>query len=603
MVLPFGCAIQDHDGKQTKSNSTFQMTLSNTNFQSYRLDRYAGNYGDVEGVTLSYKRTGAENYDNASMVRQEELWIAEITGIQFGAKYDFKAIAWKLEQNGNQLVLFSGEQTALPVDHRNNSLTIMMIPVDLSPENKIILPAISKVTKPSIYEINENINISYELLVASNDVVKFELTAEDDNMILNRISGSTSDLNGAQILGKTLYKIDSSIQIGYKAPTELVIRITVKNSLNYTYQLSFTIPLANSDLSKPDQISSSEHHSCALRENKTVQCWGRNQVGQLGDNTTKRRLLPVTVTGISNAIAISTGDRHNCALLEDKSIKCWGRNLDGEIGDGTNENPQKIPADVYGVSNAVAVDTGNRHSCALLDNQSIVCWGRNDNGQLGDGTTNSSYVPVVVSGISNAIKIGLGSYHTCAVLDNKSVQCWGRNNYGQLGNGEATSAQDNTSIPVTLVKTQDVKDVDAKGISTCAVLNNKSISCWGRNEYGQLGNGITGGSNSVPVIVSGISNATEITNGYRHACAVLDNKSAQCWGRNNQGQLGDGTFVDRNIPVAVTGVKNVVEIAPGYRHTCALLDNDTVQCWGQNNQGQLGDGTTNSRTTPAEVQF
>ena len=156
---------------------------------------------------------------------------------------------------------------------------------------------------------------------------------------------------------------------------------------------------------------------------------------------------------------------------------------------------------------------------------------------------------------------------------------------------------------MALVETQDVKDVDAKGISTCAVLDNKSVSCWGKNEYGQLGNGITGGSNSIPVIVSGISNATKITNGYRHACAILDNKSVQCWGRNNQGQLGDGTFVDRNVPTAVTGVKNVVEIAPGYRHTCALLDNDTIQCWGQNNQGQLGDGTTNSRTTPAEVQF
>ena len=125
-----------------------------------------------------------------------------------------------------------------------------------------------------------------------------------------------------------------------------MIKITVENSLNYTYQLSFTIPAANYDLLKSDQISSSEHHSCALRENKTVQCWGRNQVGQLGDNTTKKRLLPVTVTGISNAIAVSTGDRHNCALLEDKSIKCWGRNLDGELGDGTNENPRKIPVNV-----------------------------------------------------------------------------------------------------------------------------------------------------------------------------------------------------------------------------------------------------------------
>ena len=105
------------------------------------------------------------------------------------------------------------------------------------------------------------------------------------------------------------------------------------------------------------------------------------------------------------------------------------------------------------------------------------------------------------------------------------------------------------------------------------------------------------------MIVSEISNVTAITNGYRHACAVLDNKSVQCWGRNNYGQLGDGTRVDRNVPTAVTGVTNVVEIAPGYRHTCALLDNDTVQCWGQNNQGQLGDGTTNSRTNPAEVQF
>ena len=603
MILLFGCAIQDHDGKQTESNSTFQMTLSNANFQNYRLDRYASNSSDVEGVTLLYKRTGTENYDNASMTRQGELWIAEITGIRFGAKYDFKAIAWKSEQNGNQLVLFSGEQSALPVDYRNNSLTIMMIPVNLDPENKIIIPTISKVTKPATYQTNEDVNISYELLVTSNDVAQFELTAEDNNTILDQINGSTSDLNGTQIDGKTLYKIDSSIQIGHKVSTELMIKITVENSLNYTYQLSFTIPAANYDLLKSDQISSSEHHSCALRENKTVQCWGRNQVGQLGDNTTKRRLLPVTVTGISNAIAVSTGDRHNCALLEDKSIKCWGRNLDGELGDRTNENPRKIPVKVYGVSNAVAVDTGNRHSCALLDNQSIVCWGRNDNGQLGDGTTKSSNVPVVVSGISNAIKIGLGSYHTCAVLDNKSVQCWGRNNYGQLGNGKKTSAQDNTSIPATLVETQDIKDVDAKGSSTCAVLDNKSVQCWGRNEYGQLGNGITGGNYSIPVIVSGISNATKITNGYRHVCAILDNKSVQCWGRNNQGQLGDGTFVDRNVPTAVTGVMNVVEIAPGYRHTCALLDNDTIQCWGRNNYGQLGDGTTIDRTTPSEVQF
>ena len=163
-------------------------------------------------------------------------------------------------------------------------------------------------------------------------------------------------------------------------------------------------------------------------------------------------------------------------------------------------------------------------------------------------------VPVVVSGISNAIKITLGSYHTCAVLDNKSVQCWGRNNYGQLGNGEITSTEDNTSIPMNLVQTQNVKDVDAKGISTCALLDNKSVSCWGKNEYGQLGNGITGGSNSVPMIVSEISNVTAITNGYRHACAVLDNKSVQCWGRNNYGQLGDGTRVDRNVPTAVKGV-------------------------------------------------
>ncbi len=250
IVLLFGCAIQDRDGKQTESNSTFQITLSNANFQSDRLDRYAGNYSDVEGVTLSYKRTGTENYDNVSMARQGELWIAKITGIRFGAKYDFKAIAWKLEQNENQLVLFNGEQSSLPVNHRNNSLTIMMIPVDLDPENKIILPTIVKVTKPSIYKINENVNISYELLVASNDVAQFELTAENDNTTLGRIDGLTSDLSGTQISGKTLYKINSSIQIGYKVPTKLVIKITVKNSLNYTFQLSFTIPALNSIIIK-----------------------------------------------------------------------------------------------------------------------------------------------------------------------------------------------------------------------------------------------------------------------------------------------------------------------------------------------------------------
>ena len=182
---------------------------------------------------------------------------------------------------------------------------------------------------------------------------------------------------------------------------------------------------------------------------------------------------------------------------------------------------------------------------------------------LGSGSTNTS--------------IALGDRHSCALLTNGTMKCWGSNYYGQLGDGTYT---DRTTPFCVTGGTQH----------SCAVLTNGTMKCWGRNNHGQLGDGTTTDS-TTPVGVSGITTARSIALGDRHSCALLTDGTMKCWGSNYYGQLGDGTTNDRSTPVVVSGITNATSIALGDRHSCALLTNDTMKCWGSNYYGQLGDGS------------
>jgi hypothetical protein len=299
-------------------------------------------------------------------------------------------------------------------------------------------------------------------------------------------------------------------------------------------------------------VSAGYHHTCALTTAGTVQCWGYNGDGQLGDGTTTDRYTPVTVSGLSDVTAISAGGFHNCALTTTGTVQCWGYNDGGQLGNGTQDyDPHPTtPLTVSGLSGVTAIAAGRYHTGALTTSGTVQCWGSNSDGMLGDGTTTQRLTPVTVVGLSGVKAISAGADQTCALTITGTVKCWGRNGYGQLGDGTATDRL----TPVTVVGLTGVKAISSWGSHTCALITSGTVLCWGWNGDGQLGNGTSDYSrHPSPVTVSGLTGITAISAGGFHTCALTTAGAVKCWGRNDYGQIGDGTTANSSTPVAVSG--------------------------------------------------
>jgi len=273
-------------------------------------------------------------------------------------------------------------------------------------------------------------------------------------------------------------------------------------------------------------------------------------VGQLGDGTTAGLSeVPKPVQGITGAIGLAVGGFHNCALLSDRTVKCWGRNQDGQVGNGDNTTDVRAPdLPVSGLTSVAAMTAGGYHSCALMFDSTVRCWGRNTRGQLGDGTSSFfASTPVAVSGMTTAVSVSGGFYHTCAALRDGTVQCWGDNDSGQIGNTLSYS-----NVPMTVAGISNALAVSAGAYHSCAWLADATVRCWGRNTNGQLGNGGTVNS-PTPVLVGGLAGPQFLGAGGIHTCALTGDRSGRCWGWNVYGQLGNGNTGDSSVPVKVSG--------------------------------------------------
>ena len=267
---------------------------------------------------------------------------------------------------------------------------------------------------------------------------------------------------------------------------------------------------------------------CAVLADHTVRCWA----GPTGT---------WEVPGISTAIAVTAGGGHTCAVLADGTVRCWGWNQYGQLGDGTTAD-SSVPVAVSGINTATAISAGEEHTCAILANGILRCWGQNDSGQLGIGTSDVDPhpTPVAVSGINAANGIAAGVDHTCAVVSDHTVRCWGDNSEGQLGDGTTTTRL----TPVSVGGITNATAVAAGGsrftstARVCAILADRTVRCWGTHNY-------------TPEVVPGIKTARAISVGPDFACVVLTDRTPWCWGNNDAGQLGDGTTTDRPTPVAV----------------------------------------------------
>ena len=350
-------------------------------------------------------------------------------------------------------------------------------------------------------------------------------------------------------------------------------------------------------------ISAGYDHTCALdAAGGGLKCWGRNSYGQLGEGTTTQRHTPADVSGLtSGVVAVSTGFEHSCALTTTGGVTCWGANSEGQLGDGTTTD-RHTPVDVAGLTSGVAaVSSGGNHTCALTTAGGLKCWGDNFAGKVGDGTTTDRHTPADVAGLTSGVAaVGAGGNHTCALTTAGGVKCWGRNNYGQLGDGTTTDRH--TPVDVSGL-TSGVAAIGAGGnYQTCAVTTAGGLKCWGKNDFGQLGDG-TLTTRPTPVDVSGLtSGVAAVSAGAFHTCALATTGGLKCWGRNDFGQLGDATTTDRHTPVDVSGLTSGVgEASGGLFYTCALTIAGEARCWGRNINGQLGDGTTTERHTPVDV--
>jgi alpha-tubulin suppressor-like RCC1 family protein len=282
-----------------------------------------------------------------------------------------------------------------------------------------------------------------------------------------------------------------------------------------------------------------------------------------------------------------------------------------------------VPVAVSGITNAASLIGGDSNIagpsvyCAVLTTGSVDCWGENGSGELGDGNTTSSDVPVAVTGLTDAISVSDDGYQAlCALLTTGSVECWGDNQNGESGNGTIGFTIPYTDVPVTVSSIDNAVSLSNDGTGAfCAVLASGGVDCWGSNNLGQLGDGTTGGTNSMcgdycipyPVAVSGITDAVSISsNGYysESFCAVLSTHRVDCWGQNTSGELGDGTTTNSDVPVAVTGLTDASSVASNGRSTrCAELTTGGVDCWGLGFDYALGDGSRSNSSVPVAVDF
>ncbi|NBR66459.1 MAG: hypothetical protein EBT79_04105 [Actinobacteria bacterium] len=363
-----------------------------------------------------------------------------------------------------------------------------------------------------------------------------------------------------------------------------------------------------------DRVALGDEHTCVIKDDGTVWCFGGNSDYQLGNSSylSSDSTTPVQIAGFGagrTAVKIAAGERHTCALLDNGTVWCWGAGGSNELANGGVQsfNPVQVPLG----SGITATDlfVGGRVSCALTSDSRLTCWGQNHMGQIGNGTTevNGGVAPTAVSNIPTSFvpaHVDPGGRHVCAAATAGTAWCWGDDNRNQLGTAADGAVAVNVPGPVDTV-------TGARSVATgleysCAVGTDNTVACWGRNNLGQLGRGsLTPATSAAPVTVTVGAPVAKVAAGKAFACALTTAGAVWCWGDNAAGQVGDANAASpRTSAVQVSGLGGTaVDVVAGGSHACAVLSTGDVRCWGDNSFGQLGmgGGDYGNRDAPATV--
>ena len=359
-------------------------------------------------------------------------------------------------------------------------------------------------------------------------------------------------------------------------------------------------------------LISGNGHTCALKKEGSVWCWGNNSFSQLGDGTSANKSKPVQIGVTKDWLAIFAGGIYTCALKKESSIWCWGGFQLGQLDSSTPKldsyslTNRFTPIQLGVTTDWMTIDAGDGHMCVIKTEGSLWCWGHNDNGQLGDGTRVFKNTPVQIGITADWREISAGGWHTCGIKTEGSLWCWGFNLYGQLGNGKAGYIE-SKNMPVQIGIDMDWQKIAAGGAHTCALKTEGSLWCWGNNDYGQQGAGNAGYSQIIiaPVQIGTTLDWQTIAVSDSHTCALKMEGSLWCWGSNTWGQIGNGNTTDQSKPVQIGMNKYWTTISTGggagKSTSCAVDKEGSLWCWGNNFYGQLGDGSNVDKSLPTLV--
>ena len=364
-------------------------------------------------------------------------------------------------------------------------------------------------------------------------------------------------------------------------------------------------------------IAAGTYNGCAILENQSMVCWGDNEYGQLGDGTTTGSAVPIYVNVAANEtpVEVTVGQVTACALMESGNIYCWGSGYYGKMGNGEPWNDDYVNTEMRQVllpegQGGQTVSISGGHICTILNNGDVYCWGRGNQGQLGYGGTSNRNIPAKVNlpGQRSAIAISTGTFMTCAITTDGMGYCWGENDEGQLGNGTTNSRQ-MTPVEVLFPSGYTPVSISAGDDFACALMDNRKVMCWGENNDGRLGQGpLATDDETTPVWVSMENSETAhfLDIGTKSACMILDSEETKCWGTNEEGQIGQGdTDIDYySTPTEVNGSYDFVALSINSDTICAITSNAEGYCWGDNEAGQTGRGSIDTNEpTPGEILF
>jgi alpha-tubulin suppressor-like RCC1 family protein len=349
-------------------------------------------------------------------------------------------------------------------------------------------------------------------------------------------------------------------------------------------------------------IAAGGNHTCAVTSTGGAKCWGWNMYGQLGDHTMNDSHTPVDVQGLtSGVVAVAAGLDHSCALLTAGGVKCWGHNNMGQLGNGTTTDSD-APVDVQNLPGPIAaVTAAYNDTCAVNTAGDLLCWGDDSFGQLANGQSSAGGYPTpngVLSLGSGTAAASPGGGHTCALTSAGGLKCWGNNLHGQLG---AMYDMTESQVPLDVLHaTMGAAGIAAGGNHTCGLMASGGVKCWGADDSGQLGDmGAMDSDVPVDVYLLG-AGVQQISAGAAHTCAVLSSGGLKCWGDNTYGQIGSNAGLTSNAPVDVPGLQGVSAVSAGGDHTCVIAAG-VVKCWGSNGFGELGNNATMDSNQPVAV--